>query len=109
MWDETREKLYDREIEFVETESSFINGKLSHTKEVAQAMAQDHRYLVNERTKLVVEYLKELAKNHRKGYYDPRNEWACKVARVAIDALIESEVLYIPWDEREDFGMAKAA
>ena len=56
-----------------------------------------------------MEYLKELAKNHRKGYYDPRNEWACKVARVAIDALIESEVLYIPWDEREDFGMAKAA
>jgi len=109
MWDETKEKLYEREIEFVEQESSFINGKLSHTKEVAQAMAQDHRYLVQERFKLMLEYFKELAKNERKGFYDPRNEWACKCARVAIDALIESELLYIPWDEREEFGMTKAA
>ena len=109
MWDETKAKLYEREIEFVEQESSFINGKLSHVKEVAQAMAQDHRYLVNERTKLVVEYLKQLAKDERKGRFDLRNEWACKVARVAIDALIESEVLYIPWDEREEFGLPKAA
>lgn len=109
MWDETKEKLYEREIEFVEQESSFINGKLSHTKEVAQAMAQDHRYLVQERFKLMLEYFKELAKNERKGFYDPRNEWACKCARVAIDALIESKLLYIPWDEREEFGMTKAA
>ena len=110
MWDETKEKLYEREVEFVETESRFINGGLSHTKEVAQAMAQDHRYLVQERFKLMVEYFKELAKAERKGRYDPRNEWACKCARVAIDALVESELLYIPWDEREDFGMdTKAA
>ena len=109
MFDETKAKLYEREVEFVETESSFINGKLSHVKEVAQAMAQDHRYLVQERFKLQLEYWKELAKNERKGRYDPRNEWACKCARVAIDALIESELLYIPWDEREDFGIPKAA
>ena len=105
MYDETKEKLYEREIEFVKTESDFINGQLSHTKEVAQAMAQDHRYLVQERFKLMVEYFKELAKAERKGRYDPRNEWACKCARVAIDALVESELLYIPWDEREEFGM----
>lgn len=105
MYDETKAKLYEREVEFVETESSFINGRLSHVKEVAQAMAQDHRYLVQERFKLMLEYWKELAKNERKGRYDARNEWACKCARVAIDALIESELLYIPWDEREEFGM----
>ena len=108
MWDETKEKLYEREVEFVETESNFINGGLSHTKEVAQAMAQDHRYLVQERFKLTLEYWKELAKNYRKGRYDPRNEWACKCASIAIDALIESGELYIPWDEREDFGLKAA-
>jgi hypothetical protein len=108
MTDEIKNKLYEREVEFVETESSFINGKLSHVKEVAQAMAQDHRYLVQERFKLMLEYFKELAKAERKGRYDPRNEWACKCARIAIDALIESEELYIPWDEREDFGLKAA-
>jgi len=105
MYDETKAKLYEREVEFVETESRFINGGLGHTKEVAQAMAQDHRYLVQERFKLMLEYWKELAKNYRKGRYDPRNEWACRCAGVAIDALIESGDLYIPWDEREEFGM----
>lgn len=109
MWDETKEKLYEREVEFVRTESDFINGRLSHTKEVAQAMAQDHRYLVQERFKLTLEYWKELAKNYRKGWYDPRNEWACKIASMAINALIESGELYIPFDEREDFGLPKAA
>lgn len=108
MYDETKAKLYEREVEFVETESRFINGGLSHTKEVAQAMAQDHRYLVQERFKLMVEYFKELAKNERKGHYDPRNEWACKCARVAIDALVESDLLYIPWDEREELGLKAA-
>ena len=105
MTDEIKDRLYEREVEFVKTESDFINGRLSHPKEVAQAMAQDHRYLVQERFKLMVEYFKELARNERKGRYDPRNEWACKCARVAIDALVEAELLYIPWDEREEFGM----
>lgn len=105
MTDEIKNKLYDREVEFVETESRFINGRLSHVKEVAQAMAQDHRYLVGQKAQLYIEFLKQLAIYHRKGRYDPRNEWACKCARVAIDALIEAELLYIPFDEREDFGM----
>lgn len=108
MWDETKEKLYEREIEFVKTESDFINGKLSHPKEVAQAMAQDHRYLVQERFKLTLEYWKELAKNYRKGWYDPRNEWACKIASMAINALVESGELFIPYDEREELGLKAA-
>ena len=108
MWEETKEKLYDREIKFVETESDFINGGLSHTREVAQAMAQDHRYLVQERFKLFLQYFIELAKNERKGFYDARNEWACKCARVAIGALVESDLLYIQLDEREDLGIPKA-
>lgn len=101
-------EMTEREQEFVRSESNFINGGLSHTKEVAQAMAQDHRYLVQERFKLTLEYWKQLAKNYRKGWYDPRNEWACKCASIAINALIESGELYIPWDEREDFGIKAA-
>ena len=100
--------LSEREQEFVRSESNFINGGLSHTKEVAQAMAQDHRYLVGQKAQLYIEFLKELAKNYRKGWYDPRNEWACKCASIAINALIESGELYIPWDEREDFGIKAA-
>lgn len=109
MFDEIMEKLSEREQEFVRTESNFVNGSLSHKREVAAAMAQDHRYLVGQKAELYIEFLKELAKRERKGLYDPRNEWACKCARVAIDALIEADLLYIPYDQREEFGLPKAA
>ena len=109
MNDEIKDKLYEREVEFVKTESDFINGGLSHKKEVAQAMAQDHRYLVQERFVLTLEYWKTLAKNYHKGWYDARNEWACKCASIAIKALEESGELYIPSCEREDYGLSKAA
>jgi hypothetical protein len=108
MWDETKEKLYEREIEFVETESNFINGGLSHTKEVAQAMAQDHRYLVGQKGQLYIEFLKVLAKYERKGWYDARNEHVCKMAAIAINALVESGELFIPYDEREELGLKAA-
>lgn len=101
--------LSEREQEFVRTESDFINGGLYHKKDVAQAMANDHRYLVGQKGELAIEFLKVLARYERKGWYDPRNEWACKCARVAIDALVKADLLYIPYDEREDFGLSKAA
>ena len=105
MYDETKAKLYEQEIQFVRTESDFINGQLCHEKEVAQAMAQDHRYLVGQKAQLYIEFLKQLAIDYRKGWYDPRNEHACKCASIAIKALIESGELYIPFDEREELGM----
>lgn len=98
-------EMSEREQEFVKTESDFINGGLSHREAVAEAMANDHRYLVGQKGQLYIEFLKVLAKYERKGWYDPRDEFVCKCARVAIDALIEADLLYIPWDERKDFGM----
>lgn len=101
--------LTESEQQFVKTESDFINGGLYHKRDVARAMARDHRYLVGQRGELAIEYLKVLAMYQRKGWYDPRDEWACKCARVAIDALIKADLLYIPYDEREEQGLPKAA
>ena len=104
------EQLTEREQEFVHAETSFINGGLYHKKAVAKAMAQDHRYLLEQKGELYIEFLKEMARYERKGWYDPRDEWVCKCARVAIDALVKADLLYIPLDEREEFGMnTKAA
>ncbi len=97
--DELKAKLSEREQEFVRKESDFINGCLSHKKEVAELMARDHRYLVGHRADLCIEYLKVLARFERNGWYDGRNEWACKCARVAIDALIKADMIYIPEEE----------
>ena len=103
------EQLTEREQEFVDAETSFINGGLYHKKAVAKAMAQDHRYLLEQKGQLYIEFLKEMARYERKGWYDPRDEWVCKCARVAIDALVKADLLYIPLDEREEFGMETKA
>jgi hypothetical protein len=101
-----RRELSASEQEFVRSESNFINGCLYHKREVAEAMASDHRYLLEQKGELYIEFLKVMAKNYKRGYYDPRNEHVCKAASVAIDALIAADILYIPLDEREDYGMA---
>ena len=104
------EQLTEREQEFVDAETRFINGGLYHKKAVAKAMAQDHRYLLEQKGELYIEFLKEMARYEHKGLYDPRDEWVCKCDRVAIDALVKADLLYIPLDEREEFGMnTKAA
>ncbi len=103
------EQLTEREQEFVDVETRFINGGLYHKKAVAKAMAQDHRYLLEQKGELYIEFLKEMARYERKGWYDPRDEWVCKCARVAIDALVKADLLYIPYDEREEQGLSKAA
>lgn len=100
--------LSTSEQEFVETESRFINGGLYHKRDVARAMARDHRYLVGQRGELAIEYLKVLAGYERKGWYDQRDEWACKCARVAIDALVKADLLYIPYEQREELGLKTA-
>ena len=101
-----KQELSEREQEFVRSESNFINGGLYHKREVADAMARDHRHLVGQKGELYIEFLKVLAKNYRKGYYDARNEHVCRAASVAIDALIAADLLYIRLDERADYGLA---
>ena len=98
------------EQEFVRQESDFINGGLYNYASVAAAMGRDHRYLQQERFKLMLEYLHVLSVSERKGRYDARNEWACKCARVCIDALVKADLVYYPeYNEKEFEKMLEAA
>ena len=74
---------------FVRFFSGFVNGRCHDMHKVAQGMAKDHRYLQQEMFKVCMEYIKILALNANKGYYDPRNEWACKTSKEIIDYLKE--------------------
>lgn len=87
------EQLTPDEEKFILSESQFVNGRLHHKKAVAMEMARDHRYLINEKAKLYIEFFKMLAKNEKRMFYDARNEYACKCARVMIDALKEHKLL----------------
>ena len=85
---ETRDELFARQF------GDFVNGKCSDKGKVAEKMCCDHRYLQNEMFKVCLEYIKKLAENCEKGFYDPRNQYAAQTSKVIIDHLKEIDYPY---------------
>jgi hypothetical protein len=74
--------------------ANFVNGRMHSKRKVAEKMANDHRYLQSEMLKVCLEYIRVLAEHNEKGYYDGRNEWACKTSGKIIE-LLKAENYYI--------------
>lgn len=70
-----------KDVEFAKQFGNFVNGGMSRATTVAAQMAKDHRYCQSQMFDVCMEYLKVLAHNYRKGYYDGRNEYACQMAQ----------------------------
>ena len=64
---------------------NFVNGKLKSKKHVAEVMCREHRYLQNEMFKVCLEYIKLLAENCEKGWFDPRNQYAAETSKKIIE------------------------
>ena len=43
-------------------------------------------------------FIEQLAKDFKQGHYDPRDEWACKLASEMIESLEEKELYYVSQD-----------
>ena len=87
---EYNHQLTENDRHFVEDFSEYVNGKMASPRNVGKALADDHRYLVNEKAKLMFFFMEQLAENWHRGKYDQRNEWACRLAAEAIDHLAEN-------------------
>lgn len=79
---------------FAQEFSRFVNGKMESACKTGHELANDHRYLVNEKFKVAMAFIEQLADNYKKGRYDERNEYACKAACFAIAHLEEIGVYY---------------
>lgn len=66
---------------------NFVNGRLCSRQKVAERMCTEHRYLQQEMFKVCLEYIKKLAENYGKGYYDERNKWACETSSLIVEAM----------------------
>ena len=73
---------------------NFVNGKLTSKKHVAEVMCREHRYLQNEMFKVCLEYIKLLAENCEKGWFDPRNQYAAQTSKKIIDYFKEIDYPY---------------
>lgn len=73
---------------------NFVNGKLTSKNHVAEVMCREHRYLQNEMFKVCLEYIKLLAENCEKGWFDPRNQYAAQTSKKIIDYFKEIDYPY---------------
>lgn len=73
---------------------NFVNGKCHSKKKVAEKMCREHRYLQNEMFKVCLEYIKKLAENCEKEWFDGRNKYACETSKKIIDYFKEIDYPY---------------
>lgn len=93
---EYNHQLTGNDRQFVEEFSKYVNGKMTSPRQMGKALADDHRYLVNEKARLMFFFMEQLAENWHRGRYDRRNEWACRLAAEAIDHLAENGLYRLP-------------
>ena len=86
-WNMCRKNGESADELFARNFSDFVNGSMIYSKAVADKMATDHRYLQQEMFKVCYEYIRNLSENYEKGFYDPRNEWACETANKMFNAI----------------------
>ena len=86
--------ISENEKQFADEFSRFVNGKMSSAKKTGIELANDHRFLVQEKFKVALFLIEQLSTNDHKGYYDPRDELACTVADETIKHLSEKELYY---------------
>lgn len=78
-----------RTEKFVKAAEDFVNVYGTEKLEAARGLAAMHRYLVNSFFGVVLCFLGILAKNYENDQYDGRNEMACRLSKMMIDALKE--------------------
>ena len=81
--------------------SDIVNNTLFNPIEVGVELSTDHRYLVQEMFKMFLHFSGKLAMDYEKGFYDGRNEFACKCSKIIVDALKESDMYDTKyWEEK---------
>ena len=67
----------------------FTNGRLSDYDKVAERMVQSHRYIKGEMFWICMAYVRKLAECYSKGWFDARNERACKTAKRIVELVLK--------------------
>ena len=87
-------RLSENEKAFVECFSRFVNGQMGSAAKVGNALADDHRYLITDKGKVVFAFLERLANDSQKRRYDQRDAWVCQLAAETIEHLVENGMYY---------------
>jgi len=75
--------------------TNFVNCMAMHSREqqFCELMGREHRTLQQSFSKLCYEWIQYQSKQYVEGNFDPRNEYACKVAnKIATDETLKYEI-----------------
>lgn len=100
---EYNNQLSENDKRFADEFSKLCERQNGFTPKGGQGIGgRPHRYLVNEKAKLMFYFMEQLAENWHKGRYDQRNEWACRLAAETIDHLTENDLYHLPEEYYEN-------
>ena len=80
--------------------SNLINDCSYGPREVGIELSTDHRYLQSQFGRTAMSFFGCLAENYEKGWYDARNEYECKCAKIMIDALRDAGLWHDEFEAR---------
>ena len=80
-----------RTQKFINAAEDFVNVYGAEKLQAARGLAGMHRYLVNSFFGVVLRFIGILAKNYEDSIFDGRNESACRLSKIMIDALREND------------------
>ena len=81
---------------FAQEFANFVNGRMCSAERTGRELTRAHRYLQQQMFKVCIGFIRQLALNYQRGYYDERNKWASCLAAVAYDRLTEDNLIYDP-------------
>lgn len=79
--------------------SDLINDCSYEPRTVGCELSTDHRYLQSDFGKTALNFLGCLAENYDRGYYDARNEYMCKCAKIMMSALEDAGLWYEEYEK----------
>ena len=79
--------------------SKLINDCSFNARRCGIELSTDHRTLQSTFAKCAMSFFGCLAENYSNGFYDGRNEYECRCARVMIDALTEAGLWFEDYEK----------
>ena len=91
------EVISEQDKAFAKEFTNFVNGRMCSAEKTGKELTRAHRYLQQQQMfKVFMGFMRQLAYNYQKGFYDERNEWASRLASEAYRHLIESNLIFDP-------------
>lgn len=88
--------ISEQDKAFAQEFANFVNGRMCSAEKTGRELARAHRYLQHQMFHVFIGFMRQLAFNYKKGFFDRRNECASQLAAEAYGHLIDRGLLYDP-------------